>query len=151
MMVLGNNEYGEFNGAEETKGWNLCRMPFWHQGSTSSSSSLSHRQSYSHSSSHRSYNSQQESTGGNENSSTNSSFSAVAKALLPTKRRLKLDPDNKLYFPYEPGKQVSSAIRIVNVSRSNVAFKFQTTAPKSCFMRPPGGMLTPGESLIATD
>ena len=28
--------------------------------------------------------------------------------------------------------------------------QFQTTAPKSCFMRPPSGMLTPGESLIAT-
>ncbi|KAK0578688.1 hypothetical protein LWI29_014479 [Acer saccharum] len=27
---------------------------------------------------------------------------------------------------------------------------FQTTAPKSCFMRPPGAILAPGESLIAT-
>lgn len=31
-----------------------------------------------------------------------------------------------------------------------MAFKFQTTAPKSCYMRPPGGILAPGESLIAT-
>jgi hypothetical protein len=29
-------------------------------------------------------------------------------------------------------------------------FQFQTTAPKSCFMRPPGGVLAPGESIIAT-
>lgn len=31
-----------------------------------------------------------------------------------------------------------------------MAFKFQTTAPKSCYMRPPGGILAPDESLIAT-
>ncbi|XP_014632301.1 vesicle-associated protein 4-2 isoform X2 [Glycine max] len=29
-------------------------------------------------------------------------------------------------------------------------FLFQTTAPKSCYMRPPGGILAPGESIIAT-
>ncbi|XP_039125041.1 vesicle-associated protein 4-2-like isoform X2 [Dioscorea cayenensis subsp. rotundata] len=50
----------------------------------------------------------------------------------------------------EPGKQVRSAVRIKNTSKSHVAFKFQTTAPKSCFMRPPGAILSPGESLIAT-
>ncbi|KAJ0500638.1 putative major sperm protein (MSP) [Helianthus annuus] len=73
----------------------------------------------------------------------------------------------------EPGKQVRSAVRIKNHSSSHVAFKvsrfsnnfdfnleangailasmdFQTTAPKSCYMRPPGGVLAPGESLIAT-
>ncbi|XAR55454.1 hypothetical protein NMG60_11035525 [Bertholletia excelsa] len=32
----------------------------------------------------------------------------------------------------------------------NSSFPFQTTAPKSCYMRPPGGILSPGESLIAT-
>lgn len=31
-----------------------------------------------------------------------------------------------------------------------MAFKFQTTAPKSCYMRPPGGILAPGDSIIAT-
>lgn len=41
-------------------------------------------------------------------------------------------------------------MRIKNTSKSHVAFKFQTTAPKSCFMRPPGAILAPGESLIAT-
>ncbi|WVZ95124.1 hypothetical protein U9M48_040925 [Paspalum notatum var. saurae] len=72
------------------------------------------------------------------------------RSLLPTRRRLRLDPPAKLYFPYEPGKQVRSAVRIKNISKSHVAFKFQTTAPKSCFMRPPGGILAPGESIIAT-
>lgn len=75
---------------------------------------------------------------------------AAIRSLLPTRRRLRLDPPSKLYFPYEPGKQVRSAVRIKNVSKSHVAFKFQTTAPKSCFMRPPGGILAPGESIIAT-
>uniref|UniRef100_A0A803MH50 MSP domain-containing protein n=1 Tax=Chenopodium quinoa TaxID=63459 RepID=A0A803MH50_CHEQI len=50
----------------------------------------------------------------------------------------------------EPGKQVKSAVRIKNTSKSHAAFKFQTTAPKSCYMRPPGGILAPGESIIAT-
>ncbi|KAK8300013.1 hypothetical protein V6Z12_D05G357900, partial [Gossypium hirsutum] len=78
------------------------------------------------------------------------SVSSVAKSLLPTRRQLKLDPANKLYFPYEPGKQVRSVVRIKNTSKSYAAFKFQTTAPKSRFMRPPGAILAPGESIIAT-
>eukprot|EP00252_Welwitschia_mirabilis_P019763 TRINITY_DN466_c0_g1_i3.p1 TRINITY_DN466_c0_g1~~TRINITY_DN466_c0_g1_i3.p1 ORF type:complete len:215 (+),score=19.76 TRINITY_DN466_c0_g1_i3:368-1012(+) len=78
------------------------------------------------------------------------SLLTVAKASLEIKRRLRLDPDKKLFFIYEPGKQVSSAIRIKNVSKSYVAFKFQTNAPKSCFMRPPGGILAPKESLLAS-
>ncbi|XP_010455840.1 PREDICTED: vesicle-associated protein 4-3 [Camelina sativa] len=78
------------------------------------------------------------------------SMSSVARSLLPTKRRLKLDPSAKLYFPYEPGKQVRSAIKIKNTSKSHVAFKFQTTEPKSCFMRPAGAILAPGEEIIAT-
>ncbi|KAB5530170.1 hypothetical protein DKX38_020251 [Salix brachista] len=104
--------------------------------------------------------------------STNA-ISFVTKSLLPTRRRLRLDPPNKLFFPYsvvlgddlgfsylvkgseilendEPGKQVRSAIGIKNTCKSHVAFKFQTTAPKSCYMRPPGAILAPGESLTAT-
>ncbi|XP_023002921.1 vesicle-associated protein 4-2-like [Cucurbita maxima] len=84
------------------------------------------------------------------NPHTSASVSSVARSLLPTRRRLKLDPSNKLFFPYEPGKQARSAIGIKNTSKSFVAFKFQTTAPKSCFMRPPGAILAPGESIIAT-
>ncbi|KAG0556327.1 hypothetical protein M758_11G043000 [Ceratodon purpureus] len=79
-----------------------------------------------------------------------SSMSTLARAFMISRRRLRLDPDKKLHFLYEPGKQVSSAIKIKNVSRSHVAFKFQTTAPKSCFMRPPSGVLAPNENTIAT-
>ncbi|XP_047973317.1 vesicle-associated protein 4-1-like [Salvia hispanica] len=78
------------------------------------------------------------------------SRSFIAKLLFPGRRKLSLDPSNKLYFPYEPGKQGRSAVRIKNSSNSHVAFKFQTTAPKSSYMRPPGGILAPGQSLIAT-
>ncbi|MCO5577348.1 hypothetical protein L7F22_031177 [Adiantum nelumboides] len=78
-----------------------------------------------------------------------STTSRILKALLVSRRRLRFEPSSKLYFPYEPGKQSTSAVRIRNVSRSNVAFKFQTTSPKSCFMRPPTGVLSPGECIVA--
>lgn len=79
-----------------------------------------------------------------------STTARILKALHICKRRLRFEPNNKLYFPYEPGKQSTSAVRIKNVSRSAVAFKFQTTAPKSCFMRPPSGVLSPGEYIVAS-
>uniref|UniRef100_A0A5B6ZJG0 MSP domain-containing protein n=1 Tax=Davidia involucrata TaxID=16924 RepID=A0A5B6ZJG0_DAVIN len=121
----------------EGKVWSLCRMPFWHSSSASSSSSQSVHQ--------------QNQLGDHlSNLHSSNPVSSMAKSFLPTRRRLSLDPPNKLYFPYEPGKQVRSAIRIKNNCKSHVAFKFQTTAPKSCYMRPPGGILAPGESLIAT-
>ncbi|KAI4334028.1 hypothetical protein L6164_018768 [Bauhinia variegata] len=123
--------------------WSLCRMPFWQTNQTSSSSSASSMHNVHHQS--LSFQSVDRST-----HPSPSSASSVAKSLLPIRRRLRLDPPNKLYFPYEPGKQVRSAIAIKNICKSHVAFKFQTTAPKSCYMRPPGGILAPGESIIAT-
>lgn len=87
---------------------------------------------------------------GPPNKPQTSSIATLIKALLITRRRLRLHPNNNLYFLYEPGKQVSSAVKIKNTSRSWVAFKFQTNAPKSCFMRPPSGILRPGESILAT-
>ncbi|KAH9332014.1 hypothetical protein KI387_004122 [Taxus chinensis] len=78
------------------------------------------------------------------------SLATMARASLLTWRSLSLNPDRKLFFLYEPGKQVSSAVRMKNISRSYVAFKFQTNAPKSCFMRPPNGILAPKESILAS-
>ncbi|EXB89621.1 Vesicle-associated protein 4-1 [Morus notabilis] len=121
----------------DMKLFRLC--PFWQPGSQTSSSSLSARNLQSQSSRNL--------VGTKPRPKT---VSSVARSLLPPRRRLRLDPANNLYFPYEPGKQVKSAIRLKNTSRSHVAFKFQTTAPKSCYMCPPGGILAPGESLIAT-
>ncbi|XP_019058064.1 PREDICTED: vesicle-associated protein 4-2-like isoform X2 [Tarenaya hassleriana] len=98
--------------------WGFFKMPFRHSGGTSSSAFTLPSPSGASASASSSV----------ESESACHSFS-VAKSFLPTKRRLKLDPATKLYFPYEP---------------------FQTTAPKSCFMRPPGAILAPGETIIAT-
>ncbi|KAK6917453.1 Major sperm protein (MSP) domain [Dillenia turbinata] len=131
-MAISDQKWGSPDG----KVWGLFRLPFKQSSNSQSSSSSQHQ------------NQIDGSTGAQTHSST--SVSSVARSLLPTRRRLRLDPPKKLYFPYEPGKQVRSAIRIKNTSKSYVAFKFQTTAPKSCFMRPPGAVLAPGESIIAT-
>ncbi|KAH7532941.1 hypothetical protein FEM48_Zijuj04G0076800 [Ziziphus jujuba var. spinosa] len=165
------------------KVWGLCSMPFWQtrNASSSSSSSLASMHNNAHHLNHQGHQSVEHTS-----LQSSSSVSSVAKSLLPTRRRLRLDPPNKLFFPFvpavrcrsdclvqhffvlelfstlpdcfsisvssedEPGKQVRSAIGIKNISKSHVAFKFQTTAPKSCYMRPPGGILAPGESLVAT-
>ncbi|KAL3741954.1 hypothetical protein ACJRO7_017435 [Eucalyptus globulus] len=132
--------------SDQGKVWGFFKLPFRSSGaaqnSSSSASAVSHLGGH-----HLPGGPQVEGSDGHHGSS---SVSSVAKSLLPTRRRLKLDPSTKLYFPYEPGKQVRSAIKIKNISKSFVAFKFQTTAPKSCFMRPPGAILAPGESIIAT-
>lgn len=72
----------------------------------------------------------------------------VVKSVLLTRRQLRITPNKRLHFLYEPNKQVSSALKVKNTSRSFVAFKLQTNAPKSCFIRPPCGILTPGETVI---
>lgn len=116
-------------GGGDKKMFGLC--PFWRSGTNDSSSSTQNLDHVAIKSGSR-------------------TVSSVARSLLPARRMLRLDPTNNLYFPYEPGKQVRSAIRLKNKTRTHVAFKFQTTAPKSCYMRPPGAILAPGESLIAT-
>ncbi|CAA7046950.1 unnamed protein product [Microthlaspi erraticum] len=149
--------------------WGLFKLPFRNSNgqasssssmatssSSSSSASSSHlNQNYIHQSRHFRYHGPPvvEGLGQNhqqQSAATIPSMSSMARSLLPVKRRLKLDPSAKLYFPYEPGKQVRSAIKIKNTSKSHVAFKFQTTEPKSCFMRPAGAVLAPGEEIIAT-
>ncbi|AES90463.1 putative vesicle-associated membrane-protein-associated protein [Medicago truncatula] len=132
----------------EPKVWNFFKLPFRNSNTSSTNTTSSSVNNNLHHHHHHNPNSNTPLEG--STSHTSNSVSSVARSLLPTRRRLKLDPSNKLYFPYEPGKQVRSAIRIKNTSKSNVAFKFQTTAPKSCFMRPPGAILAPGESIIAT-
>ncbi|KAG6790506.1 hypothetical protein POTOM_006662 [Populus tomentosa] len=132
------------NGDHSMKLFRLC--PFWQAATNSSSSSSTQNLNHSHNGG----SSSSRSTAVNSSGLKSTTVSSVARSLLPTRRRLRLDPSNNLYFPYEPGKQVKSAVRLKNTSKSHVAFKFQTTAPKSCYMRPPGGILAPGESLIAT-
>ncbi|KAE9621654.1 hypothetical protein Lal_00032602 [Lupinus albus] len=128
MSIAGGDQLSE------TKLFRLC--PLWSSRNVSSSSNSTQNLRHSNTSS---------------SSSSSKTVSSMAKSLLLLpRRRLRLDPKSYLYFPYEPGKQVRSAVRLKNKTKSHVAFKFQTTAPKSCYMRPPGGILAPGESLTAT-
>ncbi|KAJ9566078.1 hypothetical protein OSB04_002044 [Centaurea solstitialis] len=136
-------------GSGTGKVWGLLKLPFRTSGgntTTTTTTTLSSSSSYQIEGSNNAH----RKTENHQSSGTSSSVSSVARSLIPTRRRLRLDPRSKLYFPYEPGKQVQSAIKIKNTSKSHVAFKFQTTAPKSCFMRPPGAILAPSESIIAT-
>lgn len=92
-------------GSSDGKLWGLCRIPFLQTGSsgagsgggassTNTSSSLTHHQHH---------------LGGGQvggalgsraqQSSGGSSVSSVARSIVPTRRRLRLDPSNKLYFP----------------------------------------------------
>ncbi|KAJ6417265.1 hypothetical protein OIU84_003053 [Salix udensis] len=120
------------NGDRNMKLFRLC--PFWQTATTSSASSSTQNLNHNH---NGSINSGRH-VAVNSSGLKSTTVSSVARSLFPARRRLRLDPSSILYFPYEPGKQ------------SHVAFKFQTTAPKSCYMRPPGGILAPGESLVAT-
>ncbi|KAM3301740.1 hypothetical protein CQW23_17315 [Capsicum baccatum] len=148
-MALGNEK------SVDGKIWGLCKLPFWHSNSSSVAATSSSVASSSSSFRQQQQQFQHQNHNGisvdhHSNIHASLKVSSVAKSFLPTRRKLSLDPPNKLYFPYEPGKQVKSAIRIKNISKNPVAFKFQTTGPKSCYMRPPGGILAPDESIIAT-
>lgn len=149
MAISGDDRYAPPAGESGSgKLWNLCRMPFRQAAGAPAPASSSSSSGIHHSAGR--YGHEAPAAGDGAAPGAPAGISTVAKALLPARRRLRLDPSNKLYFPYEPGKQVKSAIRIKNTSKSHVAFKFQTTAPKSCFMRPPGAILAPGETIIAT-
>lgn len=80
---------GEEKSDGDGKLWSLCKMPFWQMSNGSSSSSNA---------------SMQQSHLGNQleqgsGSLSSNGVSSVAKSLLPTRRRLRLDPPTKLYFP----------------------------------------------------
>lgn len=88
----------------EPKVWNFFKLPFRHStttsstGTTSSSPNLHHPHHHQH---HHNPNSNAHNLPPLEGSTSQSSnsVSSVARSLLPTRRRLKLDPSNKLYFP----------------------------------------------------
>ncbi|CAN8301952.1 unnamed protein product [Cochlearia groenlandica] len=136
------------NPSSEKKKFSL--FPFWKRRSSSSYSSSSTAQNTSQNYRRSRHGHRNTDVSAVQNPSTAVTVSSIARSILPARRRLRLDPSSYLYFPYEPGKQVRSAIKLKNTSKSHTAFKFQTTAPKSCYMRPPGGVLAPGESVFAT-
>jgi hypothetical protein len=85
------------------KVWNFCRMPFWQSSHNPSSSSTtttttttSSSSSYMHNVHHQNQSLHSIDRSVPQSSAT---VSSVAKSLLPTRRRLRLDPPNKLYFP----------------------------------------------------
>lgn len=77
------------------KVWRLCSMPFWQTNHVSSSSSTSSM----HSVQQQSQILESPPDRSTHQPSSSSTVSSVAKSLLPTRRRLRLDPPNKLYFP----------------------------------------------------
>lgn len=90
----------EKSASSDAKGWSLFRLPFKQSGNSqsSSSSSITTSDNSTHHHIHHLYGqTNQQSDGSNVNSSN--SVSSVARSLLPTRRRLRLDPANKLYFP----------------------------------------------------
>lgn len=90
----------------EGKVWGLCKMPFWQSsnGSSSSSSSMQNNNNYNssnnnNSSSHVYQQNQSQQVMGRSSVVNSSNVSSMAKSLLPTRRRLRLDPSTKLFFP----------------------------------------------------
>lgn len=92
------NENPEASGGGNV--WNLCRMPFWQAGGSGSSSSSAAAGVSHH---HVIHGHAPRSAEGSDTqySGASGSVSSVAKSLLLTRRRLRLDPASKLYFPCE--------------------------------------------------
>ncbi|THF96092.1 hypothetical protein TEA_007441 [Camellia sinensis var. sinensis] len=99
---------------EKEKVWNFCNMPFWQSNSTGSSLSSS-------SSSNRVYRQSQVVGQITTNvGSYSNKISSMVMSLLPARRRLCLDPPNKLHFPLfkfveQPennGKQIGQRCRV---------------------------------------
>ncbi|CAN6574384.1 unnamed protein product [Malus baccata var. baccata] len=79
--------------------WSLFKIPFWQSGNASSSSSSSSSSTLS--SMHHNVHHQlgHESAAERTALHSASTVSYVTKSLLPARRRLRLDPPNKLFFP----------------------------------------------------
>lgn len=106
MAISGEERHATAGGDSGAgKLWNLCRMPFRQAGGApapappqSSSSSGIH-----YSTGRYGHEAPVAGDGGAQGASAGS-ISTVAKSLLPARRRLRLDPSNKLYFPCEDAR-----------------------------------------------
>lgn len=74
------------------KVWGLFKLPFRNTGNSTTHTTTS-------SSSYQTEGSNTHNSNNNRGLSSSNSVSSVARSLLPTRRRLRLDPSNKLYFP----------------------------------------------------
>ena len=84
----------------EPKVWNFFKLPFRH--SSASSGAAPSNTTSSHSYHHTNPNPHNPPLEGSTTSHTSNSVSSVARSLLPTRHRLKLDPSSKLFFPCMP-------------------------------------------------
>lgn len=84
----------EENPPSDGKVWGLFKLPFRNGGNTTPSSSQNHQRHQNQSQTNGSIDGVN-----SQSSSSSSSVSSVARSLIPTRRRLRLDPSNKLYFP----------------------------------------------------
>ncbi|KAF9666845.1 hypothetical protein SADUNF_Sadunf16G0271100 [Salix dunnii] len=82
------------NGDHSMKLFRLC--PFWQKATDSSSSSSTQNLNHSHKGNSNSSRSVAVNSGGLKSTT----ISSVARSLLPSRRRLRLDPSNNLYFPF---------------------------------------------------
>lgn len=83
----------EQKSTSDGKVWAFFKLPFRQSGNTTNTTSSS-------SSTHNAHHHSSQVEGSNLH--TSNSVSSVARSLLPTRRRLKLDPPAKLYFPCTP-------------------------------------------------
>ena len=121
MAVPGEMEVESEKLGSVGKVWSFCRKPFWQTTHTPSSSSSS--TSYNvHNVHQQNQNNLQSVDRSGQHSST--TVSSVAKSLLPTKRRLRLDPANKLYFPCRCLLKLVYYVIISNVIPSDASFQY---------------------------
>lgn len=119
MAIAEEQQQQQQKSPSDGKVWNFFKLPFRHSNTTPSSSSSSHNAPPHHTNSNYSASHSTVSHSNNSNiinmsniSNNNhhlqvegsnphgsNSVSSVARSLLPARRRLKLDPSNKLYFP----------------------------------------------------
>lgn len=112
-MAVADKSASASASSSDSKVWSFFKLPFRSHNTssavntttTTTSSSSSTGASQSHQFHHHYYqnHTNQQVDGSNPNPSSNhhapNSVSIVARSILPVRRRLKLDPSNKLYFP----------------------------------------------------
>ena len=103
MAIAETKSSSSSSSSSDGKLWGFLKKPFRQSEKTTpnfSSSSSSQNQYHGHGHGHgMSHHSSSQLEGGSNAHASNPSVSSVARSLLPTRRRLKLDPSNKLYFP----------------------------------------------------
>jgi hypothetical protein len=105
MAISGDDRYAPAGDSGSGKLWNLCRMPFRQAAGGPAPASSSSSSGIHHSAGR--YGNEAPAAGDGGAPGAPAGISTVAKALLPARRRLRLDPSNKLYFPCECSKNSS--------------------------------------------